>query len=844
MKKVLLASLVVFLFLAGCRGKATPAPVGELPTGAVTPSPTVTFTPNPTESYQGTLRANQTQNAGMALTQGVRLAEGAQTQAVKQTEIAQTQVARALTPTNTPTITPTYTPYPTETPLPTFTPRPTVILPIALGSEYKLVTPDQDALISLIMKTIYEKADESFAQTLDYEWERNLATFDTAIFNLGSLPQENGEKEFYIWNWPFRPNSFYDFLAVITANFINQEAIQLANTQAIQGEGFEAQPYQIEIDGDNEPEWLIYSEYEEIASRVWITLDQIGQGQFRLLNSNIQGDGGFPTLFYELSQLEDFTGDGLTDVVLAHGTYFGGGADSIGFQFLQGTPQGFKLVYHVWDGNNSPYDETTYDWILNDETVPVLRIMNDNFKDWCRETTYREFKWQPDGVQELSVPNLPESADCAIARALFGSPDNATTIYWLETALKMEALRPQLSLEDLVYVHYRLALAYAVEGDDAVVRQHLKFITDLAVSNEVPVAISLASQIKPLLSESEIYPILLCRAAQEIALPIIEAGIYTFLYPYEGISKGYPTPLCEMMRYQEDALNQLVPRPSGNISVDLEAAGFSVVKLQSVSLGKSTPGWLAILAEHNTPIDFEGQLTNLDRQMAYVFAEGLGWHSFGRFFPDKPLEQLNADVTDDGSAELAFAQPDENNCDENQTGYDLSLISSIGNGWVVSVDEQLLCVPMMETFDWNVVLQDQNEDGLVDWLVEDFFADYDLGLLENNAPPQPIVFDWWDEIRPLTYKTDLLTALDEKFFASPTPSLLRPDLEFYRARWGTGDDPTSEQIYAHLTYLLALTYELDGNAPRAVELFYDIWANHPDTLWAYLAAARLELKNE
>jgi hypothetical protein len=80
------------------------------------------------------------------------------------------------------------------------------------------------------------------------------------------------------------------------------------------------------------------------------------------------------------------------------------------------------------------------------------------------------------------------------------------------------------------------------------------------------------------------------------------------------------------------------------------------------------------------------------------------------------------------------------------------------------------------------------------------------------------------------------------FFTSPTPALLRPALEYYRTRWGTGDDPASAQIYAHLTYLLALTCELEGDETQAVALFYDLWANHPDTLWAYLAAARLTLK--
>lgn len=49
-------------------------------------------------------------------------------------------------------------------------------------------------------------------------------------------------------------------------------------------------------------------------------------------------------------------------------------------------------------------------------------------------------------------------------------------------------------------------------------------------------------------------------------------------------------------------------------------------------------------------------------------------------------------------------------------------------------------------------------------------------------------------------------------------------------------------ILSQLFILESLTYELDGDVPHAVELFYDIWLNHPDTLWASLAASRLILK--
>ncbi len=43
-------------------------------------------------------------------------------------------------------------------------------------------------------------------------------------------------------------------------------------------------------------------------------------------------------------------------------------------------------------------------------------------------------------------------------------------------------------------------------------------------------------------------------------------------------------------------------------------------------------------------------------------------------------------------------------------------------------------------------------------------------------------------------------------------------------------------------FVSVYSYELEGDEAAAVELFYDIWTNHPDTLWAHLAASRLALK--
>ena len=141
MKKATLLIALLFVLIA-CRSRLTPAPVEVSATPSKTPSPTVT--PNVIERYQGTLQANQTQNAGVVLTQSVRLTEGAQTRAVE-----------ALTPTLTPTIVPS----------PTMTPSPTLfelLAPPELGAkDYRLTLPAPDTLIHLDLLNSLPEYDEA-----------------------------------------------------------------------------------------------------------------------------------------------------------------------------------------------------------------------------------------------------------------------------------------------------------------------------------------------------------------------------------------------------------------------------------------------------------------------------------------------------------------------------------------------------------------------------------------------------------------------------------------------------------------------------------------------------------
>lgn len=827
MKKA--ALLIALLFILSACQSRTPAPAEVLPTPSRTPSPTVTPTPNATERYQGTLQANQTQNAGYALTQ-----------VLKQTEFAQTQAVKALTPTSTPTITPTDTPFPTWTPQPTSTPLPTVVPPQNVFSAYKLRDPNPETLVELTGQLLVQRNlvydypleyqnVEALAQVVNFEWEQRYLglNFDPSLL----IPLEKIDE--YSWYSWYRPEFWFDYLAGATTDYFNQNAIELVNGKFVSTPYFNAKIYLVELDHDSEPEWLVWSEFEKIKSGVWVTLEQISSGQYIRLANEIEVRGGVGSPDYELYRLQDFTGDGLSDAIILWNAYFGGGTRAVQFQFLKGTPNGFKLVFEVLEDKNTIYDEIDYDWLEIENSNPILRMSIMRYWGWCYKTTSREFFWQGDDVKEKPVTPWPESVDCAIAAATWSDwspPANQTTIDWLETALEMDAVNPQLSTETQVFIHYRLALSYALIGNDFLSRQNLEFIITLALTGTPPIASNLAEKIQPLLSENKVDPYKLCMSAEELSLGTSVLGLSGYsLAMYEGLLDGYPTSLCHSpQKIQEIILSGIKLDPPQSIENTLESAGFAVSHVESFKLNQSEQGWLIFLEDENT----------------YSFSSTTGWHFLGHYPYNSEISLINQDLTGDGQPEIALIERGEIGnylCELDQIQYYFLLISSIGHNLTIPV-KGATCYSAIDDFDPVTFFQDQSEDGLVDWLENEYFVDYDLGLLEKHPASKPIVFNWENTLKSIAYKPDLLASLDNQFFTSPTPSLLRPDLEFYRARWGTGDDPTSEQIYAHLTYLLALTYELEGDETQAVERFYDIWANHPDTLWAYLAAARLELK--
>lgn len=137
-------------------------------------------------------------------------------------------------------------------------------------------------------------------------------------------------------------------------------------------------------------------------------------------------------------------------------------------------------------------------------------------------------------------------------------------------------------------------------------------------------------------------------------------------------------------------------------------------------------------------------------------------------------------------------------------------------------------------------MADGDGDGLSDRLMQEMEAKRN----QNEALAMP---DWTDN-SPVWYKStetfiqfltlasqekELLTAL----YRSAKPVEVRAQL--LDLRQALQPSPPGRNTRQQVDYLIALSYELEGQSEEAVRRYLELAREHPQTLWSNLAAAKI-----
>jgi len=200
------------------------------------------------------------------------------------------------------------------------------------------------------------------------------------------------------------------------------------------------------------------------------------------------------------------------------------------------------------------------------------------------------------------------------------------------------------------------------------------------------------------------------------------------------------------------------------------------------------------------------------------------------------------DVTGDGFPELAYFQKYKYwYCPENEQGYKVFLTTSAGTGFV-SITHNF-CNPIDKTLDLAVHLPDKNEDGIVDWVADQVHQYAGDSILTSERVGLAIGFTP-SEINLLLPEESTnggkIDVIDELYEIDDVPSI-RQKLMSERNDLSAAD-PFAERERQRLTYLIAVSYEIQGQSDKAIEEFTSILQSENQTLWGNLAALHLTSK--
>jgi hypothetical protein len=473
-----------------------------------------------------------------------------------------------------------------------------------------------------------------------------------------------------------------------------------------------------------------------------------------------------------------------------------------------------------------------------------------NWKWGCLTSEFTETFWT--GGEEHRTDTStgePETVDCAIGRSVDPnySPGSDTAIRWLEKALTLNQGSPELTSEELTLVYYHLAVLYLKQGDAPNSHRYLGLIEDLAGA-DIEIAANLWAEIQPLLLVGELKYYSLCEAAHRLALPLSDVSPHgdVYVYEYKGTDAGYKVPLCDPFGVQLETLNGLIfEQDEDSLRSAILDAGLPLVEIIQVSLPGNQIGWTVVLDEFAfvSPFGFsDGTGKSL-----YGFFGGRGWAWINTFGGPIDFQSISQDWNNDGLPEIGFAAGKfgwEYGCEDQNTGYEVVWIADVKQSITVT-SHGIYCFPDNLPFDWDFIALDKDGDAFSDWALDQLYwtsGSIDTIQSEFQVAAWKVTISESREIIEVGSVSTGLSDLDRRFFDSTNRAVFRSELLDLINQWSVEISPLGDHVNAHLRYLLALTYEAEGDEIHAVETFYALWADHPDTLWGQLAAARLELK--
>lgn len=526
----------------------------------------------------------------------------------------------------------------------------------------------------------------------------------------------------------------------------------------------------------------------------------------------------------ELITTFDFNGDGVNDLLIVRWNYLAGSIHG-NMELYVWQDHGLQEIGGASLPGVHPYygevNQSIYQIIQNPNEVAQIQITWPRFT-WfdCSWTTIYTYSWKNNKEQKTTTgEEIPEKPECYVAKA-FKSESPAEKIHWYKKSIAYP--NPKLNSDDYqAWLKLQLGMAYAMQGQHGEAQKALNDIINGKNKGKFAQLVTEAAA-----QNGTNSPVKTCQIlnekARELARDNQEFG--TEIDGFLAMTPTYPityTPIPFIVCPFRDIFEALVQNePDKNIDMSAHTAslGIQARDIQAINLDSDDDNeWLGLIGERSQTIT--------------IFDFGSGhWKMDSTWQFDAPAEiqVIPYEVTSetDGKEILAivsYPPRKQQNCTENAKNFKLLVIAKGENGYQVWKFLDISCVK-------------ESPIGLSDAEAFLRFMDGNQNTIISNT-----AFNINNPNSPSEELEKKLFEITKRTVKGQSPEAVRKELSSLLASFDD-HNPVSKIIRAHLLYLVGLSYELENRPEQAVENYLNLIRAYPDSLWSWLAWARLTPK--
>lgn len=754
---------------------------------------------------------------------------------------------------SSPTPTPTSTQIPS---LPTYPAAPTPISEVI----YSFTPPDPIQLVSLINinRDRYLNNYYAYDQYGSLLLWRETAAIDGLIFEdiqrfyPNGVPQGSSYLQTRINEWQglhFGPSKSVELLLIHGfVQLINEQGIQLMDDTELSYPTFEGQVLPLNFGRDGVDRWLVDLDFFHYGVRIFVPLEALTDGRYTIIPNDIPiFDTRDSNTSVEITTSEDLSNDGRAEILIAYRYYLAG---SVNGQIRIYTWDGEKIRYldsvalpsvvpRFGELNASTYDIADYDGDGRSE----LRVTWPRFRPFnCQWETITQVEWLGQvRIETIIDEEIPPLTECLIAKAL-ENQDLASKVQYFTAALN--TLDPSGITPDLrAWVMVQQAVAKAGQGLDQEAEKIIAAIQALSGDG------GFIRSVQEIINTVGTNPVELCWGLFEYTQELNSSGEFfeseiDFDLGFNSYYPLYYEPIPEMVcPYWELLSNRIKATDIGEVEnpiAKLAELGFSVSKSLEFNLDSDAPTEWIVILDVKRPM-----LVVLDRTID-------GWKAYPIQYLD-PVRVLDGSITRLEAAKIApdvsgetlnllsvVSEESPNEifeiCQTRLTDYKFFIFGSdLSN--LDNLEYRIL--PCQE--DFSVDISDKETQAMI-LDMEEYCVYCNIGTARYEGNDD---FPGWFLLDPTEFDLDAVTdvfqyinTIQGEIISGGDLSQLRSDLHHLLA-YLPKTDPRAEALRPRLSYLVGLTYELEGNTDQAVSEYVQLISAAPNSVWSWLAWTRI-----